>query len=57
MVGRAGSPIGTGSGIIIGRYYEDYARDERGWRWTRLVCVFDIFDKSQGGWAEAQFNG
>ncbi|MDN5938083.1 MAG: nuclear transport factor 2 family protein [Salinisphaera sp.] len=57
VVGRQGSPIGAGPRIIIGRYYEEYARDANGWRWTRLACVFDAFATSQGGWAEAQFNG
>lgn len=56
VVGKPGSPIGAGPGIIIGRYHESYARDESEWRWTRLACVFDVFAASEGGWADAQFN-
>ena len=46
------SPTGkAGPGLIMGRYEEEYVRDDGVWKWRRIVALLDVLAPGVAPWA------
>lgn len=51
---RTESPFGQeGSGLIAGRYEEEYERTPDGWKWRKITALLDVFAQGDSLWAGA----
>jgi len=55
VVFRPGNPLGlTGTGIIIGRYEEEFRREGNVWKWQRIRALLDVISETGGDWSGAR---
>ncbi len=55
VVFREGNPMSAlGAGFMIGRYEEEYVRQDGVWKWSKIVALFDVQAEFATNWSRSK---